>query len=208
MMKIILQSTLFFFVLITQAQYDPEALSILDAMSAKYKKIDAFSADFSQKLTNEIANIDETIYGKITVQSEKYVLDVAGQRIFNNGVDVYTYNPEISEVTISTFYPDDSEITLGNVYELYKQGFKYVLVSAESSGDNIIDLVPEDRDKNYFKIRMVIDSDNQLKSFQIFESTGNRYLYTIKSFQQINIPQSFFTFDISKYPNVEVIDFR
>jgi len=192
----------------TPAQYDPQALLVLDAMSAKYKKLEAFKANFSQKLTNKAAGIDEIISGQITVKSNKYVLNVAGQRIFNNGTDIYTYNPEISEVTISSYDPDESEINPGNVYDLHKEGFKYALLSIESNGDRIIDLDPEKRDKGYFKIRMTINAKDELKSFEVFEDTGNRYLYSIESFQSISLPDSYFTFDNSKYPNVELIDFR
>lgn len=191
-----------------QAQYDPQALIVLDAMSAKYKKVEAFKAGFSQKLTNESAGLNETISGQIAVKGDMYVLDVAGQRIFNNGVDVYNYNPEISEVTISSYDPEESEITLGNVYELYKDGFKYLLASKEANGDRIIELDPESRDKSYFKIKMIIDSKDELKSFTVFERTGNKYVYSINSFEEVNLQDNYFSFDTSKYPNVEVIDFR
>lgn len=194
--------------LISKAQYDKDALAVLDAMSSKYKSVEAFKASFAQKLTNESAGIDETLSGQIAVKGNKYVLNVAGQRIFNNGTDVYTYNPEISEVAISSFDPEESEITLSNVYDLYKDGFKYVLTSTESNGDRIIDLDPETRDRSYFKIRMVISAKDELKSFTVFERTGNQYLYTIESFEPTSLPDSYFTFDTSKYPNVEVIDFR
>ncbi len=193
---------------VSKAQYDKDALSVLDAMSANYKSIEAFKASFSQQLTNESAGIDETITGQIAVKGDKYVLDVAGQRIFNNGADVYTYNPEISEVTISTYDPEESEITLSNVYDLYKNGFKYVLTSTESNGDRVIDLDPESRDKSYFKIRMVINTKNELDSFTVFERSGNKYLYLIENFNAAELPDDHFTFDTSKYPNVEVIDFR
>ena len=192
------------------AQYDQNALVVLDAMSARYKNIEAFKASFAQQLTNESAGIEETLTGQIAVKGNMYVLNVAGQRIFNNGTDVYTYNPEFSEVTINSYEPDpeESEITLSNVYEIYKDGFKYVLTSTESNGDRVIDLDPESREKSYFKIRMVINSKNELNSFTVFERTGNKYLYTISSFESTSLPDSYFTFDVSKYPNVEVIDFR
>ncbi|MDE0470992.1 MAG: outer membrane lipoprotein carrier protein LolA [Ekhidna sp.] len=207
-MKKLIIIFLIFFNQSVLAQYDPKALSVLDAMSARYKNLAAFKANFSQKLTNKSAGIDETITGQITVKSDKYVLYVAGQRIFNNGTDIYTYNPEISEVTISSYDPEESEINPGNVYDLYKDGFKYVCISTESNGDRIIDLDPEKRDKSYFKIRMTINAKDELKSFEIFEDTGNRYLYSIESFQSASLPDSYFTFDTAKYPNVEVIDFR
>ena len=209
MKKLAVYTLLFVSVITTiKAQYDPAALSVLDAMSAQYKSTESFKASFAQTLTNESAGIDETLSGQIAVKGDKYVLDVAGQRIFNNGTDVYNYNPEISEVTISTFDPEESEITLSNVYDLYKNGFKYALTSTESNGDRIIDLDPESRDKSYFKIRMVINAKDELSSFTVYERSGNQYLYTIEAFQPASLPDSHFTFDTSKYPNVEVLDFR
>jgi len=191
------------------AQYDPDALAVLDAMSNKYKSIDAYEASFSQEMVNESAGVDETISGTITVKGNKYLLKVAGQEIYNNGTDVYSYSEELSEVNISTYSPEDEEITLGNIYDLYKDGFKYVLMSQNQAGERTIELNPEDKNKSYFKIRLVIDKSNSLKEFTVFEKSGNKYIYTIKSFtEKKGISDDFFTFDTSKHPNVEVIDFR
>jgi outer membrane lipoprotein-sorting protein len=208
-MKKLLVATLSLLVLLqTNAQYDPAALAVLDAMSNKYKKVAAFKASFSQQLTNESAGLDETISGDIAVKGDMYVLDVAGQKIFNDGTDIYTYNAEVNEVTISSYDPEESEITLSNVYDLYKDGFKYALAETKSNGDRLIELDPESRDKSYFKIRMTINSKDELKSFTVFERTGNKYIYSIDSFTPANLNDNYFKFDTSKYPNVEVIDFR
>ena len=123
-------------------------------------------------------------------------------------MDVYTYNAEVNEVTISTYDPEESEITLSNVYDLYKNGFKYALTETASNGDRLIELDPESREKSYFKIRMTINAKDELKSFTVFERTGNKYVYSISSFAAANLSDNYFKFDTSKYPNVEVIDFR
>lgn len=192
-----------------KAQYDPEALKVLDAMSEKYKQIEAFSANFTQTMINKSADLNETISGEITVKDDMYVLKVAGQEIYNNGEDVYSFNPELEEVTVDTYRPEDQEITLGNIYDLYKDGFKYALISKERTGDQVIELDPESKDKSYYKIRMVIDQNDDLKKFTVFERSGNQYVYDIKDFtKKPEIKDSFFTFDPSKYPDVEVIDFR
>lgn len=191
------------------AQYDPVALEILNAMSAKYQALESFSANFTQDMVNEDAGINENIKGEIVVKGEKYLLKVAGQEIYNNGKDVFTYNPEMQEVTINTYEPEDQEITLSNVYDLYKNGFKYVLMSTSATGESIIELDPEDRAKTYYKIRMIIAKDNSLKKFTVFEKSGNQYVYTIQNFKErTGLTDKFFTFDTKKFPNVEVIDFR
>lgn len=191
------------------AQYDPEAKAILDAMSAKYKKVLAFSASFSQKIENQSAGIDESIEGEITVKGEKYKLEILGSEVYNNGKEVWIFTPELEEVTVSTYDPSEEEITPGNVYDLYRKGFKYALISEISNGDRVIELDPESREKSYYKIRMIINAKDEVKSFTVFEKTGNRYLYTVTNFKPItSLSDGFFTFDGTKYPDVEVVDFR
>ncbi|MEP5614158.1 MAG: outer membrane lipoprotein carrier protein LolA [Cyclobacteriaceae bacterium] len=190
------------------AQYDPEALAVLDAMSTKYKQTEAFKATFMQQLTNKEAGLDESLSMEIIVKGAMYVLDVAGQKIYNNGSDVYTFSEELGEVTISPYEAEEAEINPSNVYDLYKEGFKYALLSKMENGIRVIELDPESRERSYFKIRMNINSRDEIESFIVFEKTGNRYTYSIQGFEEITIGDDFFTFDASKYPNVEVIDFR
>lgn len=209
MKKLIILSSLFALTLSASAQYDPEAKAILDAMSAKYKRTGAFSAKFSQKIENQSAGVDEEIEGKITVKGDKYKLEVIDNEIFNNGKEVWVYSPELKEVTVSTFNPEEEEITPGNVYDIYKKGFKYALISNLPNGDRVIELDPESRDKTFHKIRLIIDNKNDLKTFTVFERSGNKYIYSVKGFNAIaSLPDSFFTFDLTKHKGVEVIDFR
>jgi outer membrane lipoprotein-sorting protein len=56
---------------------------------------------------------------------------------------------------------------------------------------------------------MVISNEYDLKSFRIFEESGNQYNYTItKLIDRSDLTDDFFTFDLAKYPEVELIDFR
>lgn len=195
-------------VLSVNAQYDPMALAKLESMSAKYRNLGAYSAAFSQQIVNEEAGIDESMKGTITIKGNKYLLEIADQKIYNNGETVFTYNDELKEVTINDYSPSDEEISLSNIYDLYKDGFKYVLMGETEDGETIIDLDPQDKDKSYYKIRMIISGKNELKKFTVFEKSGNKYVYTINSFKEDpKITDEDFTFDTSK-KGIEVIDFR
>lgn len=190
-------------------QFDPEAKEVLDRMSAKYRQVSAFSAGFEQTLINESADINETMAGAITVKGAKYILDIAGQKIYNNGTDVWSYNEEFGEVTISAYEEEDQEISLNNIWDIYQEGFKYILMADNDQGNQVIDLDPVDRNKSYFKIRMMIGQDNSLNSFIVFENGGNQYRYTIKDFtEKANLTDASFTFNPADYPGVEIIDFR
>ena len=192
MKKLICTALTMFTTYFVSAQYDPAALAVLDAVSNKYKSVEVFKASFTQKLTNKQVGLDESSSGDIIVKGDKYVLDIANQKIFNNGTDVYAYSEEISEVTISPYDPEDEEITIGNVYDLYKEGFKYALISTMSNGDRVIELDPESRDKSYFKLKLIINSKDEMKSFTIFERTNNVYTISINSFDEVSVKDQFF----------------
>ena len=195
------------------AQYDQKAKEVLDAMSAKYKKIPAYKASITSAMINEVDGINEEFGGDITVMGDMYKLALEEQVVINNGNTVWTYLPDVNEVNIDTYDPDEDEISPSKIYTAYQSGYKYLYVGDEScSGGTcaVIDLVPNDKDAQFFKIKLFIDkSDYSLKSWTMFDKTGNKYKYSIKNFNSnINIKPSFFTFDASKYPNVEVIDLR
>ncbi len=197
------------FAISANAQYDQDALNALNAMSARYKKLSAYSADFSQKMTNKTVGIDEEFTGTITIKGAKYLLKVSGQEIYNDGVNVWSYNPEIKEVTVSPYEPEEQEISMGNIYDLYKDGFKYNLVKTDNAGNKYVELDPTDKNKSYHKIKMTISKSDELKDFTVMEKSGNTYTYTITNFQtKPDLKDATFTFNPAKYPGIEVIDFR
>ncbi len=203
----ILSGTLLF------AQYDPKALEILEAMSAKYKSLSSFEANLTSSLTNETDGINEEFKGKITVKGNKFKLIIDEQEIINDGTTVWTYLPSASEVNIDNADPDSDEMNPSKFYIMYKKGYKYLYLEDQTDGGvlcEVVDLVPEKKDAQYFKIRMnIAKKDKSIQSWTMFDKSGNRYKYTISKFvPNVKVSDSFFTFDLKKYPGVEVIDLR
>lgn len=195
------------------AQYDPKALEILEAMSKKYKALTSFEANITSSMTNETEGIKEEFKGKITVKGEKFRLAMDDQEIINNGTTVWTYLPAAKEVNIDNYDPDADEINPSKIYELYKKGFKYMYMEDQVENSipcEVIDLVPEKKDAQYFKIRMNIGKkDRSIQSWTMFDRSGNKYKYTITKFNpNVAVIDGFFTFDPKKYPGIEIIDLR
>jgi len=213
MKKSVLAVVLLVFVKIAFAQYDPKALQILDAMSTRYKSIPAFEANISYTLTNETEKINEEFKGKITVKGDKFRLVLPEQEVINNGTTLWTYLPEAKEVNIDNYDPSSDEVNPSKIYDIYKKGFKYLYLEDKTESGvlcEVIDLVPEKKDAQYFKIRMnIVKKDKSIQSWTMFDKGGNKYKYSITKFTpNSTIPDSFFTFDPKKYPGVEVIDLR
>ena len=211
MKKLLTYSIAILFASSVFAQRDPIAKEKLDAMSAKYKLIPAFRANFSYIMEDPEEGIDEGFEGLITVKKAKYKLNMGGQEIINDGTTVWTFLKDDNEVTVSDFDAEEQEISLSNIFSIYENGYKYLYLDNESTGStDFVDLVPEDLEKTYYKIRMEMDkSTSALKSFKVFDKSGSRYLYKINDFtEDASITDRDFTFDESANPEVEVIDFR
>ena len=195
------------------AQYDPKALEILEAMAKKYRVIPSFEANFSYSLTNDVDKVHDEFKGKMTVKGEKYKLTLPEQEVVNNGTTLWTYLPDAKEVNIDNVDPNSDDLNPSKFYEIYKKGYKYLYLEDKSEGGvlcEVVDLVPEKKDAQYFKVRMnIVKKDKSIQSWVMFDKAGNRYKYLITKFNPgVKVEDSFFTFDVKKYPGVEVIDLR
>jgi len=191
------------------AQYDPKALTTLDEMSKKYSTMSGFKAGFTYSMSNPQAGINESSNGTIIVKGSKFHLLMGNQEVINNGTTVWTYLKDANEVNISTYDPEDDDITPTKIYTIYKKGYKYILID-ENATTQTIDLIPENRNNPFFKVRLLIDKkDKNIKSWKIFEKSGNTYDYTVKTFTpNLVLKDTEFLFDKTKYKGVEVVDLR
>jgi outer membrane lipoprotein-sorting protein len=196
-----------------RAQYDPKALETLDAMSKKYKAMEAFEANIVCNMTNEIDKVNEEFKGKITVKGNKFRLALPEQEIFNDGTTQWTYLPEAKEVNIDNYDPNSDDVNPSKILDMYKKGYKYLSLGDKTEGGVVceeIDLVPDKKDAQYFKIKMMINKkDKSIQSWTMFNKAGDRYKYTITKFiPGVKVEDNFFVFDPKKYPNVAISDLR
>ncbi len=224
MKKFVFGLFLAIFSLTAFAQYDPKALETLDAMSKRYKEINAFEASISSVMTNEVEKLREEMKARITVNGEKFRLvllsfdpekktEVTDQEVINNGTTVWTYVASAREVTIDDVDPTSDEINPAKIHEIYKKGYKYLYLGEQTEAGvpvEVVDLVPEKRNAQYFKIRMNISKkDRTIKSWVMFDKSGSRYTYTVTKFTPgAKVDDAFFVFDPKKYPGVAVEDLR
>ncbi|MCJ8166537.1 outer membrane lipoprotein carrier protein LolA [Pontibacter sp. E15-1] len=201
------------FVNLAQAQQDPKAGKILDAMSQRYRTMKAFKADFAQTLENPSAKVKETMAGNILVSGEKYRLGVSGQEIVSDGKLMWTFLKDANEVTITESDDEAEAMAPSKIFDMYKKGYKYSFAGTETVDGgkfDVIELAPEDRKNPIYKVRLYISQkDKTLKSWEMFRNNGNRYTYTIKNFQaNPTLASDAFTFNKSKYKGVTVVDLR
>lgn len=196
------------------AQKDKKATVILDEMSKKYQTMKSFSAAFTYGVEGTNAKLTESYKGDVTVKGAKFRLKMAGQEVFANGKDLYTYVKETNECNVTEFNPSEMEdLSPTKIYSIYKKGYKYIFLEEVKEGSQfyeVIELSPEDKSSKVAKVQIKVDKkDKSVKSWKVWDKSGKRSVFRVDKFSP-NAPadDKIFTFDKKKYPGVEVVDLR
>jgi len=198
-------------------QDDPRSKKIIDDMTAKFKTYPTVSMNFSVIVT-QLQNKSETkLEGKLWIKSNKFKLEIPEYVYYFDGSKLYQYMPDVNEVNIMKPDPaeDNEEFQLFNpqtYFNLSSKSFKSNLVR-ESIHDrrNVyeIDLYPiQLKTARYSRIRIMVEKSTlQLVYLKAFLNDGTHYELSFKPYQTLPaMRDSFFTFNKSEHPNVEVID--
>jgi outer membrane lipoprotein-sorting protein len=200
---IIIAITLFGYA--TFAQNSNKAKDLLNEVSAKVKNYDNISIDFKYVLDNAKENINQETRGDVTMQGDKYKLNILGiTRIFD-GKTLYSISPEDEEVTISSEnIEDEGTITPSKMLSFYEDGYSYTMDIVQNvKGRNIqfVKLKPIDSNSEIKEVLLGID--NQTKHiYNLIEigMNGTRTTLTVNSFKTNEpLSETLFTFDESKY---------
>ncbi len=207
------------------AQKDPAAKAILDKVAEKYRTYDVIKTDFDFTLDNKQANVKETQSGTLIAKSKsnKFVVTIyssessskaeVAEQIISDGKTQWTYLKKDNEVQVNNADNSGTGINPAQIFTIYQKGFKYIYTGEQKMSGRIyqaIDLTPEDIDKPFFKVRLLIDKEKkQIYSALIFDKNGNHYTYTLRSFvPNIQVPENTFSFDPKMHKGIEVVDLR
>jgi outer membrane lipoprotein-sorting protein len=135
------------------------------------------------------------------------------QQMISDGKSQWTYLKKDKEVQLNNVDHSDEGFNPAQLFTIYEKGYKYLYTGEQiikGKTYQVIDLTPEDINKSFFKIRLMIDkAKKQIYSAQIFDNNGSRYNYTVKTMTPD--PQAgaaTFTYDAKSHPGVEVVDLR
>lgn len=206
-----------------QQDKDAAAKKILAQVSAKYRAYDVIKTDFSFIYEDRQAGTKDTQTGTLISRSKSNkfrvtIYDqadkaVVGQEIISDGKSQWTYNKKDKEVELSEADHSGEGFNPAQLFTIYEKGYKYVYNGDEKVDGKmcqVIDLTPEDSNKQFFKVRLSIDKiKKQIYSVVVFDKNGSRYTYVIRTFTpNVKVPESTFTFDKKDHPGVEVVDLR
>ena len=181
------------------------AKTLLNEVSEKVRSYDNIVIDFKWNLNNSKEGVNQDTRGNVSIEGDKYLLNMLGTTRMFDGQKIYTIVPEDEEVTISTYSAeDDNEITPSKLLTFYENGYTYQM--------DIVQNV-KGRQIRYVKLRP-IDSKAEIKDILLgidvqtkhiyrliqTDANGTKYTLTVNSFKTNQpLSKTLFTFDQAKY---------
>lgn len=218
MMKYLHISALLLVVLPAFSQKDPEAKKVLDRVSeqsiAEYPIRIGFEYIFEDLMNKETT----TQNGTLILAEDKFRLSVGESEVYCDGSTVWNYLASANEVYISDaeegssndefFISDPSDL-----FTFYREGFKYRLTGEVNyQGETYIeiDIFPEDLDKNYHTVKLLINKKNyRIYSAEAFGKQGANHTIILTDYRgKVHTDENTFVFDPARHPEVEVVDTR
>ncbi len=181
------------------------ARTLLNEVSAKVRGYDNIVIDFKWNLNNAKEGVNQDTRGNVSIEGDKYLLNMMGTTRMFDGQKIYTIVPEDEEVTISSYSTeDDKEITPSKLLTFYEKGYTYEMdITQNVKGRKI----------QYVKLRP-IDSKAEIKDILLginvqtkhiyrliqTDANGTKYTLTVNSFKTDQpLSKTLFTFDQAKY---------
>lgn len=195
-------------------QSDPQAKTILDAVSKKFKSYQSVKADFSLKVATADNKVLDTKKGTVLLKGDKYKVDLNGQEVYCDGKTIWTYNPDTKEVQVNDYQPQEGSLSPAQLFtNFYDKQFLYRLRGSSTLRGHpvdVIEMTPLDKSKSFFKVIALVDHQQKnLLSMEIFEKGGNHYTYEVtKLTPNAASSDTDFAFNASAHPGVEVVDLR
>lgn len=193
---------------------DPEAKKVLDGLSAKLKSYKAVQSNFTLKVEDAKGKLQGSKSGIVYVKGNKYHISITGQEVYSDGKDVWTYDKNSNEVTITKNDPSTATISPEKFFtSFYDKDFLYKLNGEAKVGARMVqevELTPVDKTKSFYKALLYIDkTQHTLVSVKWFDKSGNHYtLETNKLNGNAALTDAQLAFNKAKYPGVEEVDLR
>jgi len=190
---------------ITFAQNDAKAKTLLNEVSSKVKGYNNIAIDFKYVLDNTAENINQETRGDVTMQGDKYKLNILGVTRIFDGKKLHTISPEDEEVTISSETEDtEGTVTPSKMLSFYEDGFTYkmdIVQNVKGRKIQYVKLSPMDSNASMKYILLGIDPETK-HIYNLIEigKNGTKTTLTVNSFKTNQpISKTLFKFDESKY---------
>ncbi|HSM62582.1 MAG TPA: outer membrane lipoprotein carrier protein LolA, partial [Gillisia sp.] len=170
------------------AQESAKAKKLLSEVSSKVKAYDNMVIDFKYSLENTAESVSQETRGDVSINGDKYLLNLMGTTQLFDGKKIYTIITEDQEINISNYVEEeDNNITPSKMFTFYEEGYTYKWdISQDVKGRQIqyIKLTPIDSNADVKNILLGIDSQTKhIYNLIQTQDNGTKITITVKSFK-------------------------
>ncbi len=183
------------------------AKNLLDEVSEKVNSYTNIVINFKYTINNKAENVAQETRGDVTLQGNKYLLNIMGTKRMYDGKKLHVIVPEDEEINISSQdEEDDTSVTPSKMLTFYEDGYTYKMdIVQDVNGRKIqyVKLVPIDSKSDFKEILLGIDKQTKhiYKMIQK-QNNGTHITITVNSFKTNQpLSKTLFMFDKSKYEN-------
>lgn len=187
------------------AQNSDKAKKLLTEVSTKVKSYDNMVIDFKYSLENATENVSQETRGDVSINGEKYVLNLMGTTQLFDGKKIYTIIPEDQEINISSYVEEDeNNITPSKMFTFYEEGYTYkwdIVQDIKGRKIQYIKLTPIDSKADVKNILLGIDSETKnIYNLIQTQDNGTKITITVKSFKTNQpLAKNLFSFSEARY---------
>lgn len=187
------------------AQSPNNADALLNEVSSKVKGYDNIVINFKYSLENTAENVKHETRGDVSLEGEKYLLNIMGTTRIFDGKKLYTIIPEDEEINISSHNPEEEQnITPSKMLTFYNDGYKSQIdktVDLKGRKIQYVRLTPIDTNAEIKNILLGIDKQTKhIYNLIQTQSNGTKITITVTSFKTNQpIPESLFQFKEDRY---------
>jgi outer membrane lipoprotein-sorting protein len=194
-----------------QDQTDKQALALLDKFAAKATSAPSVTIKFDLLTDDQVERTSDTLTGSVILSRNSYRLELPDNILWYNGETSWSYLPAEKEVTI--LKPDSKDDSFQSrpsaIFTMHKKGYKARLIE-EKPDSYTIDLYPSDLKNELIRVRLVLAKNSlDLRSLEYKRRDGITLMLVAKEYNlKQAVDQSTFTFQPSKFKDVDIIDMR
>jgi outer membrane lipoprotein-sorting protein len=193
------------------ANNDPEAEKYLKLINTKLQTLKGYKLNF----TTEIIDADQkkqTYQGSYAGSGDRFILDLPDTKTINDGKTQWTINKGEMEINISKYSkPKQSKAEIPiDIIKNYSRLFKYRVKEPLHSQQIVLELVPLNKNSNFFKVDLTLDvKKHHILGAKLYDKGGHRISFKFADMHEFKtIAADAFILLEKDYPGYEILDTR
>ena len=189
-----------------QADGDP-----MERLRAKYESIDALHAEFTQTMTSEYSDTEETFEGTVLLDGDRYRVE-AGQNTFvTDGEVTWIYDTAKNQVLINDYVEDETAFSLNDFFFESNRDFELTSTENETVDGEahlVLHLTPKRDDAFFSDVTIWMrEQDDLATRLEVLDVNGTKMAFRLDNIE-LNPPVDNEMFTFTPPEGTEVVDLR